>query len=546
MTIFEELAGQPTDAQITARLQALQSWLSVRLSELDVQDPVLISVWLGPLAEQLVRQDLLLASVEQYGQLSANLIGGLTDDQQLRLRNALASSLGVSEIPASRAVGELQIVLRNEQSLSLPANTLFNYGSIQYRLTEPAVLRSVENRTNSTAERLLTRQLDGTWQATVPVVAVTSGQSANIAEGSALTLATPLTNVINVLASVAFVGGRDANALQDLIDAVFNRTAHRTMGTRDQIVAFLQTRTELGLVRQCGVIGFGDREMHRDKLFGFPLGGGCADVYLASAEYPTTHQVVLTSRVTAVGAQAIYRVGIDRDVSPGYLLLVDATDDLTGAPLTVTAEQRGFDLTPILGEQIPRLTTSGQAAFSRFQTASLTATGPLPTGVSGTVDRLIRLRFRRVPGIAIAQTLACSRTSGYLAGDTLIRSAVPIFLQVRIQLATTFDAEIGNPDPMRSAVVETIMRRPMRSRLHAHDITAAIARYLPDDVSVVRVDFEGLLVKPDGSTQKLTGVELFEVPNLPDEQLTPRTVAIYIVPSAVKITAEQYIAYETP
>lgn len=548
MTIFEDLAEPMTPDRLAAKLSELQGWVLDRLPTVDVNDPVLISIWLGPMAERLVEQDLVLESVATYGQLSTNVTNSITDDAlAVRLRDELATSLAIEQSPASLAVGEVAIRLSTARGLALPLGTLFYFNGIGYSTTEIVTFRAAADRTNVTTERILVQLADGTWRGTVSVAALEPGSVANIAEGTELTPDQGIVGLVSVTASTAFVGGRDQNAMQDLIDAVFNHTAFRTLGTRDQIVAMLQTRTEIGSVRQCGVIGFGDAEMQRDKLFGLPLGGGCADIYLASADYPTTHEVVVEAVLSVIASgRATYRCGLDRDISPGYLRIVSAIDDATQSELTVISDQRGIDLSPLTGEQVPSLSIASHGSFSRFQTSSVVFEGVADSAMVLQASRTLRLRLQRINGLETAQQIVSSRTSRYLAGDTLVRAAIPIFLQISIKLTTSFDAQVANPELIRSAVVEAVMRRPMRARIYQSDIVQAISRYIPDDVAVSRVDFEGKLVKPDGSEQSISSSGMFAVPNLPDEQITPRTVAIYTVASAVLISVEQYVALETP
>jgi hypothetical protein len=359
-----------------------------------------------------------------------------------------------------------------------------------------------------------------------------------------------IADLVSIMAASNFVGGRDANTLQDLIDAVFANTAARTLGSRDQITAFVQNRAEIGNIRQVGVIGFGDPELSRDYHPFLPMHAGSkADVYLASEYYPSTQTVETSATVTDSGqGKDTLTIGLSRDVSPGYLRILDIIDSETGDAYTIESEIRGFDNTPIAGEQVPYLENATDASFSRFQTATVTISRPTPEGavVNSGDNRQVQITFQRVPAIDVAQTLMSNRSNRYTGGDILVRSAIPIFLDIRIRLISQFPTNVPATEDLTQAVTDEILRRPMRAKLYRSDVVQAISRYLPNDLAVGEIEYSGVLIKTDGSSHKLLSKDDFACPYSPSEQLTPRTVAMYTAPSKVNISLAQEATLVTP
>jgi hypothetical protein len=549
MTIYEDLAPAATSDQIKAKLRELQQWLLGKYPLLDTADPVLVSVWLGPLSQRLVEQSNLISSIETYGQLSISVLNGLTTDaERSQLQLALATSLGIGATAASRALGEVRITTGSDDSIVVPAGAQFTAGGLLFTATTAYILRSPSKLTGSPSERPLRQLIDGTWVGEVSLIASLPGSAANISAGSSFVADLNVSNLIGITAVENFIGGRDANSLQDLLTKFTNGFTAKTLGSRDQIVAFLLGRDDIVPLQQLGVIGFGDVEMQRDKLAFYPVGGGKADIYVASQQYPTSQTVVVEAQATRIAdGPTKFSIGLSRDRAPGYLRVLSIVDDLSGEALTIESEARGVDTSPIYGELVPTIAIAKHGTFSRFQTSAIVATGPSELiDANATVTRSVSVRLQRIPTLSDIQTLVSGRTYRFVGGDTLIRAAAPVFMRIGIRLQTVFQQALPNADAIRAAVADEISRRPMRPSIYQADIVQAIARLLPPDVNVTEVVFDGELINFEGQVKRYHGVNSLDLPNSPGEQLTPRTVAMYIAATDVNVSIEQKLTYHTP
>lgn len=545
MTIYEELAQEPTDLQVTQRLDSIKQWLKTALPAVDENDPVLVSLWLGPMARRLEESRARLDSIEKFGKLSQDTLNSVSESQQASLRKVLAESLAIPETQSSFSVGEVLVEVSSSNSIIVPAGTEFSSSGGVFVPTRSVVLRSADRASNAANERLLSKNAAGNYQATIPVVASTAGELGNVSDGTTFTSSLSIPGLIRLSANADFVGGRDANDVSSMITAALSQYMGRTLGTRDQILSFLQTRSEVGNIQQAGVIGFGDPEMLRDKVFLSPVGGGKADIYLASRDYPQTQTYNLTAATTNPGVSSRLSLAIPRDIAPGYLNILSVTDSATGDALTIIDEKRGLDNSPELGLEVPYLEKPKHAAFSMFQTATLTL--EYPNRELGAGEELnVLVAIQSLPQIAEAQRLVSSREYRYVAGDTLVRAAIPMFLKIRIQLETSFTPQIPDAGAIKELISNEIMRRPMRPSITQSDLVQVISFLLPKDMYVSSVMFDGLLTMPAGNRVRYAETDIFEVPITLSEQISPRTVAMYTSIDDVQLTIRQRISYETP
>lgn len=548
MTIFEDLTPLVTADQTTQQLLNLQVWLQAKYPTLDINDPVLVSVWLGPLAQRLAEQANLIRTVETYSQLSVTVLNGLPINQRTELQKVLAASLGISTTPAARAVGEVRITVTDDRSIIIPPGATFSASGTTFTATSSFILRPADKYTSAANERLLRASGDNVWVGEVPLIAATPGSASNVSAGTAFRADLNIAGLRSIEAAENFIGGRDANSLQDLLIQFTNGFTARTLGSRDQVSAFLLGRDDIVPLQQLGVVGYGDVEMQRDKLPFFPVGGGKADIYVASQQYPTSQTFVLEANAArTTGSTTVFTIGIDRDRSPGYFRILGIIDNLSGEDLTLSGEVRGVDISEIYGEQVPAIETPSHGTFSRFQTSTVTATGSAALLAENTSEtRAVTVRVQRLPMLDTMQTLVSDRTHRFVGGDTLVRAAAPLFMRVSIRLQTIFQKELSDIAAIREAAAAEIARKPMRSSIYQADIVQAIAQYLPPDISVVEVAFDGELIDFTGTTKRYSGVNNFDLPNSPSEQLTARTVAMYISPTDVTVSVEQKVAYHTP
>lgn len=547
MTLLQDLTPAATSTQIQSKLTELQTWLATQLPDVDVTDPVLISVVLSPWVKLLVENENTLSASEKLARVSSNNLSAIDSSLHDQVRQFIADIHGVSQSLATAASGELKIITSSQQTIILGAGTQFTTGSTVFATSQSYVLQSPAQPA-TTATRVFRPTGDGKFYTTVPVVAMAAGAAGNVAIGTAFnTVAAKPESIISVAAASNFIGGEDSNSLAWILEAIRQNAFSRSLGTRDQIVAWLTNNPLIGGVRQVGVIGFGDSELVRDFHPVLPLQrAGLTDLYLASSYYPAQHTITLEAVVTgSTTVSTLLKVDIGRTDSPGFLRIDKVVDVETGLECKLVAESRGLDLTPTYNQQLPVLVNPYHGGFSAFQTASLEI-DLSKTGLLVGERRNVSVTILRVAGLDIAQSLLSSRNVRSLSGDVLARAAIPMLVNIRVQLQSQFETLTPDVSAMQSAIAQEFDVRPMRDRVTMSDIVRAILPFLPDDLTVNNVLFDAELILPSGVVRRITSSGSLDCPIDRDLQLSPRTVAMYCSPSNVQITQDRILTPSTP
>jgi len=550
---YTTLAATLVDADASqvrsGALADLKAWLAELVPGVDTEGPVINTLLLYPLAFRQAATDSLIQVMRTYSLLSPLPIDTVADDAlRTSLRQLQAAEYGIESVAGRSASGVLRLTFRTGSNRVVPEGAQFTCAGGIAITSAAYILRSQEELSQDPRVQLLT-QVGSQYVTTIPVSMVNPGSLGNVVTGTSFSSAVAFADLITVAAAVNFAGGRDALDAGDMAADFLDSRVLPSMGSRDQIVSLLRGRTDIGDVQELGVVGFGDPEMHRDKLSLLPVGAGRCDIYVAASSFPTALGITLAATPIARsnnGPQR-YSISIGRDVAPGFLDILSATEVPSGKVYDIVEVIRGLDTSPILGEQLPALSVVSQGTFSRYQTASVivedSSTFYVP---ESTVAKNVQLLIQYQPGIETIQSLVSQRQTRYVAGDTLVRSAIPLRVSIQVRLYSSAGDFVPEVSQLKQAVLSEISRKPLRMALYASDLIVAMSPFLRTTLAVRAIDFYASYVHPDGRRISLQTRDALEVPNNPAEQLSARTIAMYSDADAIQFSVEQLIGPEIP
>ncbi|GIW89583.1 MAG: hypothetical protein KatS3mg109_0015 [Pirellulaceae bacterium] len=546
---YTKIAATLPDASRDVELDALKRWLRDLYPELDVNGPVVNTLFLLPAAERQGYLDKIIRVLRDYSLLKPlprNTI--LSESLRNELLEQQLKEFNLTVQEGQPASGLLRLRFSDNSSRVIPDGSEFTSSGGTAFVSQSYLLRASSSG-SSDSRVVLYQKRDNSYEVVLPVTMRSPGVAGNVSVGTAFTSSLLLDGLTSVTAAATFSGGRDAGDISDVINSFLDGRFHKAVGSRDQLVALIRSDNSLGDVKDIGVVGSGDPEMHRDKIKFIPGGGGMVDLYVSSGSFPATVPIVLDavpiSRPDA-GAQR-YTISVSRDVLPGFLGVIEARDQETGAELLIESVAMGVDTSPIYGESVPTLQSVSHATFSRYQTATITVVDPaLDYDPTRTDLRRVSVDFWYQPGIREIQSRLSSRSVRYIGGDILVRAALPCFVSVVIRLRSPSSDQLPDANVMKQAVVSEIFRNPMRGSIYLSDVASAILPYIRPSISIVAVDFYGVLFAPDGGHRSINTRDEISIPYEPESQITSRTAAFYTSTDLVQFTVEQTVGVEIP
>ena len=448
-----------------------------------------------------------------------------------------ASTYGLTRQTESLATGQLRIEMDRNRSVLVPSGTLFSTSDgRQYTTTQTFAARTSATELRDASDRQIVLNASGNYEFYIVATAVLPGAAGNISAGDELTFVdTSVPSVIRITAAADFSGGLASETDEQLIARIRRQLPAKTFSTRLSVAATLTSQPQLSQTLAVSTIGYGDFEMVRGRRGG--IEGRSADVYIRTTELPQNDIFALTATCIAVlpTGRVQWRVDVGRDVAPGAYRVLSARGAAIGDLLNPVVI-RGLDATPIEGELSPRLSNSIDAAFSRYQTLTITGeTLPYDFEVGDTTDIEVGLSY--MTGIASAQAVANSRQHRFVGGDTLVRAAIPTYLSIGIDVHARRSVSLPDSQVIKTAVASLINNAGFAGRMHTSRIASLVHQFMPSDVDVASVSVIAETLLPTGQVHRRRTGDHIDVPNMPEIAVSPRTSLFLCDPASVVISA---------
>lgn len=448
-----------------------------------------------------------------------------------------ANTYGLSRQEAVFASGTLRVEVSADQSVIIPSGTVFvTADGRTYATSQAFIGRTLAAEIQTNTDRQLLKNVTGNYEFHVEATSTIAGLTGNLLAGTPLFLSSiSISSLVAITVSTDFTGGRLEETDTQLIARVRSQLPAKTLSTRASIAATLSQVSVLPELLAVSSIGYGDAEMVRSRQRG--ADGRGVDTYIRTQPLPETAQFLLEAEVTDIDerGRAVWSVAIGRDVAPGFyrVLSVRAAELGDFQELAVT---RGMDTSPIEGELSPWITDVVDAAFSRYQTATVVGVTPNEGRVVG--DKLnVDVTLSYMPGVATAQATVNSRRYRFVGGDTLVRAAIPTYVSVGIDVHAKPSAALPDPQPIKDAVAAMFNEAGFAGRLHGSRVASTIHQFLPAGADVGALSFVLETLLPNGEIKRVRTKDHIDVPSLPNIAVSSRTSIFLCDPASISIAA---------
>jgi hypothetical protein len=483
--------------------------------------------------------------------LQSNSLLSIAQNPELadpELVDKVLSNYNLARATGTAASGEAVVVFNQaavtqiNAQIKLNANGVGFYPDINYVAVPPG-----EN-TESQGYREMIPVGDGTFAIKIAVVAETPGIAGNVARGTAFAPDIAPSNVASIYAAADFTNGTEPPSNADYIAKLPSGLTAKTIGGRRAFVALIKSQPAFQNINHISIVGMGDAEQKRDQRGLFPVsGGGRIDIYMQTNDTAQrTDHLLFANYVGPASpgddtAGTVWRMPISLNVAPGFyrVLRVNKIGDEPSAGYEIINEERSYSLDANTSYS-PDIVSVVESEYTRYKELAVTFidTDKAPSAVPANSTAAYSVTILGLPLIGQVQDFLNSREVRCRTADVIVKSAVPCFTTISFKIRRAAD-EL-NPDfaAIKKAIVQAVAKIGFTGRLSASTISSAAHQYLSAAQTVSDLDIFGRIQRPDGKIIYLRNGAGIEIPNDPDNLVSPKTTVFYVSEDDIEIGTE--------
>lgn len=501
--------------------------------------------------------------------LSANSLLKIQQDPTLadaEIVDQVLSNFNIARDNGTPATGTATIIFNADVRTLISADARFtadDAGAVFAPATDFTVVTSAQTDVVTEAnQRKMIPVGDGTFAATINIVATQVGAAGNIKRGVTLTPNAVINNVAAIYAAADFINGKNAATNEEYLTRLAAGLAAKTIGSRASYVAALTAQPAFQNIRHLSILGCGDAEQQRDQHSLFPVsGGGKIDIYAQTFAYAQERDHLLEA--TYIGPYVpnpnidgncaeqlagseitgtVWQISIGRDVAPGFYEVTHIID-----PTLPTAEQVNYSVLEDIRNAdfsgldfVPDVRYLVESAYTRYQNATIrfvnTSVQPNVNLVAGQTKKKYWLTTAGMPLIAELQDYLTGRETRPRATDVLVKAAIPCFTKISFEIRKS--AADGMPDipAIQQSISDAISQLGFAGQLHASIISNVAHKYLSGRQAVGPIELFGRIRRPDGTTGYVRDNAILRIPDDVSRLITGRTTAFLTRPEDVSIS----------
>ena len=404
---------------------------------------------------------------------------------------------------------------------------------------------------------------DGTFAATVNVVALSIGAAGNIKRGVNLIPDNLLNNVAAAFAAADFIDGRDPATNEEYLARLATGLAAKTVGSRASYIAAVMAQPVFKNTKHLSVLGCGDAEQQRDQHSLFPISsGGKVDIYAQTNAYaqeiehlleatyvgpytPPTNPTGNCDEQALVGGTptgTVWQVSIGRNAAPGFYEVTRVVDPaLSGVPqanYSVLQDTRTADFLEL--DFVPDVLYLHESAYTRYQAAVIrfvnTDIQPSVALIPNQTKKWYAVTTTGMPLIGELQDYFAGRDTRPRAADVLVKAAVPCFTKISFEIRKSPAVATPDIEAIQKSVSAAVASVGFSGQLHASVISNAAHKHLSSQQALGGIDMFGRIRRPDGSIAYVRDNTILKLPTDAARLVTGRTTVFLTGPQDVAVS----------
>lgn len=500
----------------------------------------------------------------------SNSLLKITQDPTLadtEIVDQVLSNFNVQRDNGSPAVGSVTIIFNSDVRTEIPDTVRFAAEDAETLFVPTGSFLILPTTTTDALTAANQRKMipvgDGTFAATVNVVALSIGDAGNIKRGVNLIPDNLLNNVAAAFAAADFIDGRNPATNQEYLSRLATGLAAKTIGSRASYIAAVMAQPVFKNTKHLSVLGCGDAEQQRDQHSLFPIsGGGKVDIYAQTNAYaqetehlleatyigpyvPPTNSTGDCAEQALVGGTptgTVWQFSITRNTAPGFYEVTRIVDPalagIAQATYSVLQDTRAADFLEL--DFVPDVLYLHESAYTRYQSAIIrfvnTDIQPGVSLVPNQTKKWYAVTTTGMPLIAELQDYFTGRETRPRATDVLVKAAIPCFTKISFEIRKSPAAPTPDIAAIQKSVSDAIADVGFAGQLHASVISNAAHKHLTNQQALGSIDMFGRIRRPDGSITYVRDNIILKLPNDVERLVTGRTTAFLTGPQDVSVS----------
>lgn len=483
--------------------------------------------------------------------MQSNSLLAITQNPDLadpELVDNVLANYNVKRDRGKTAVGDAVVIVNQNVTTQINSTIRMTAGGVTFFPTRTFVGIPAGQNTAAEGDRAMLPVGDGTYAFKITVFATDVGTVGNIPRGTVLTPDIAPSNVAAIFAAVDFTKGVDPATNVEYIAKLPDGLAAKTIGGRRSFTSLIRAQPDFQNILHMSVVGFGDAEQKRDQHSLFPVsGGGRVDIYAQTHSIAQRVDHLMTATYIGPASQnddtagTIWQVTLTKDTAPGfyYVSRIAKVNDPTSTGYEIISSTPGYNVAG--SDYMPDIVTQEEVEFTRYKTLTLQFVD-VDVQRAGLIPRQSTATYAvttvGLPLIGALQDFVAGRDIRCRMADVLIKAAVPCLTSISFKVRRA----ANEPDPdfagIKAAIVSAVAKIGFSGQLSASVISSAAHQFLVGQQSVSDVDMFGKILRPDGKTVYVRDPARIEVPNDPENMVSPKTVVFLVSEDDIEIAAE--------